>query len=205
MALHTDRSPGPPTACRRPPLPDAVDDPVDADLWDWHRFFSPPFTVPRQRLPTSTPEPSSLSPCGAWPATRHGAGTTPRNGVVPASAASPSWPSRSLFDCSSLSHGRPDFSTRRIPVSTFRSATRGRPPLGLGGSGRHKGAMSSQSSSGTKGVAIYPIIHENEGLLEPLSTRKLSSSSHSWKASLAPSSPPARLHDPGTPPHTRPD
>lgn len=52
------------------------------------------------------------------------------------------------------SHGVPVLSTNRIPVRQARSGTRGRPPLGLGGSGGICGSMRSHSSSVSSGLAI---------------------------------------------------
>jgi hypothetical protein len=52
------------------------------------------------------------------------------------------------------SQGSPVLSTNRMPVSTARSETLGRPPLGLGGSGGSSGAIASQSASLTRGLAI---------------------------------------------------
>ena len=54
----------------------------------------------------------------------------------------------------SISHGMPDLSTKMMPVRAARSGTRGRPPFGFGGSGGSSGAMISQSSSTTSGLAI---------------------------------------------------
>jgi hypothetical protein len=48
----------------------------------------------------------------------------------------------------------PVLSTNRMPVSTARLSTRGRPPLGLGGSAGMSGTMTSHNSSLTKGFAI---------------------------------------------------
>jgi excisionase family DNA binding protein len=59
----------------------------------------------------------------------------------------------------SISHGMPDLSTNRMPVSAARSGTRGRPPLGLGGSSGSSGSIVSQSSSVPSGLAMplpYP-------------------------------------------------
>ena len=52
------------------------------------------------------------------------------------------------------SHAQPLRSTNRMPVSAFRSGTRGRPPLGLGGSGGSKGWMRSHNSSVSSSLAI---------------------------------------------------
>jgi hypothetical protein len=54
----------------------------------------------------------------------------------------------------SHSQGMPVFSTKMMPVRQARSAIRGRPPFGLGGSGGNKGWMISQSSSGTSGLLM---------------------------------------------------
>jgi hypothetical protein len=52
------------------------------------------------------------------------------------------------------SQGQPVFSTKRIPVSAARSATRGRPPFGLRRSRGNSGLIRSQSASGNSGLAI---------------------------------------------------
>src|SRR5919204_5380958 len=56
----------------------------------------------------------------------------------------------------SISHGMPLLSTKMIPVKAARSGTRGRPPLGLGGSGGKSGAIVSHSVSLTNGLLIRP-------------------------------------------------
>ena len=56
--------------------------------------------------------------------------------------------------CGNISQGMPVLSTNRMPVSTARLSTRGRPPLGLGGSAGMSGTMTSHNSSLTKGFAI---------------------------------------------------
>jgi hypothetical protein len=58
----------------------------------------------------------------------------------------------------SISHGIPLFKTKTMPLSAARSAMlRGRPPLGLGGSGGKSGAMISHSLSLINGVLMSPI------------------------------------------------
>jgi hypothetical protein len=52
------------------------------------------------------------------------------------------------------SQGSPVRSTNRMPVKTARSGTRGRPPLGLGGSGGSSGAIASHSASLTSGLGM---------------------------------------------------
>jgi hypothetical protein len=52
------------------------------------------------------------------------------------------------------SQAQPLRSTNRMPVSAWRSGTRGRPPLGLGGSGGSKGWIRSHNSSVSSGLAI---------------------------------------------------
>jgi hypothetical protein len=52
------------------------------------------------------------------------------------------------------SQGIPDFSTKTIPVKAARSPTRGRPPLGLGGSGGNSGATRAHNSSLMSGLAM---------------------------------------------------
>ncbi len=54
----------------------------------------------------------------------------------------------------SISHGMPDVSTKMMPVKAARSGTRGRPPLGFGGSCGSSDSIRFQSSSGTSGVLI---------------------------------------------------
>jgi hypothetical protein len=54
----------------------------------------------------------------------------------------------------SISQGMPVISTNKMPRRASRSASRGLPPLGLGGSGGKSGATKSQSSSETSGFAI---------------------------------------------------
>jgi hypothetical protein len=56
----------------------------------------------------------------------------------------------------SISPGMPLVSTKRMPVKAARSGTRGRPPLGLGGSGGKSGALVSHSVSLTNGLLIRP-------------------------------------------------
>src|SRR5258706_8374894 len=50
----------------------------------------------------------------------------------------------------------PVFSTNRIPVSAARSDTRGRPPLGFGGSGGSSGATRAHNASGNSSFAMAP-------------------------------------------------
>ncbi len=59
----------------------------------------------------------------------------------------------------SISQGMPDFSTKMMPVSAARSGTRGRPPLGLGGSGGNRGSTIAHNSSGTSGFFIATFYH----------------------------------------------
>ena len=54
----------------------------------------------------------------------------------------------------SISQGMPLLSTKMMPVKAARSATRGRPPFGLGGSGGNSGSMISHSASLTNGLLI---------------------------------------------------
>jgi hypothetical protein len=54
----------------------------------------------------------------------------------------------------SNSHGVPERSTNRIPVSAARSDVRGRPPFNLAPSGGSSGAISAQRPSGRSGLAI---------------------------------------------------
>jgi hypothetical protein len=57
----------------------------------------------------------------------------------------------------SACQGQPVPRTNRIPVSAARSGTRGRPPLGFGGSGGSSSAMSCQRSSGRSDVLMLPV------------------------------------------------
>jgi len=59
----------------------------------------------------------------------------------------------------SISHGMPLFSTKMMPVKAARSETRGRPPLGLGGSGGSSGATRAHNSSLTKG--FMPLVYHD--------------------------------------------
>ena len=53
-----------------------------------------------------------------------------------------------------ISQGMPLLSTKMMPVKAARSGTRGRPPVGLGGSGGSSGAMISHRASLTNGLLI---------------------------------------------------
>ena len=59
----------------------------------------------------------------------------------------------------SSSQGMPDCSTKMMPVRAARSETRGRPPLGLGGSGGSSGATTAQRSSLTRGLVMLKVYH----------------------------------------------
>jgi len=52
------------------------------------------------------------------------------------------------------SHGQPVRSTNKMPVSAWRSETRGRPPLGFGDSGGSIGLIRSHNFSASNGLAI---------------------------------------------------
>ncbi len=54
----------------------------------------------------------------------------------------------------SISHCKPVLSTNKIPVSTARLERRGRPPLGLAGSGGKSGSITSHNSSVSSGFAM---------------------------------------------------
>ena len=56
------------------------------------------------------------------------------------------------------SHGIPVFRTKWMPVRQARSAMRGRPPLGLGGSGGSIGSIQVQRSSGRRGLLMPPLL-----------------------------------------------
>lgn len=57
------------------------------------------------------------------------------------------------------SHWMPVLRTKMMPVKHARSGTRGRPPLGLGGSGGSSGATTAHNSSLTRGLAIRQVCH----------------------------------------------
>lgn len=57
----------------------------------------------------------------------------------------------------SISHGMPLLRTNKMPVRSARLGRRGRPPLGLGGSGGRSGSMTAHSSSLTNGLLIPPV------------------------------------------------
>ena len=59
------------------------------------------------------------------------------------------------ISCGRYSHGMPVLSTNRIPLRQARSGRRGRPPLGLGGSGGKCGLIRSHNSSDTSGLAMF--------------------------------------------------
>jgi len=61
--------------------------------------------------------------------------------------------------CGNISHGMPLRSTKMIAVKTARSGTRGRPPLGLGGSGGSSGATTAHNSSLTRGLLMAQVCH----------------------------------------------
>jgi len=63
----------------------------------------------------------------------------------------------------SSSQGSPLLSTKIMPVRVARSGTRGRPPLGLGGSGGSSGSITSHSSSGTSGLLMVPTFPASHG------------------------------------------
>jgi hypothetical protein len=63
----------------------------------------------------------------------------------------------------SISQGMPLFSTKVMPVRAARSSTRGRPPLGLGGSDGSSGSMVSHSSSVTSSFAIPSTVTSIQG------------------------------------------
>ena len=54
----------------------------------------------------------------------------------------------------SISQGRPDFRTKRMPVSAARLGTGGRPPFGRGVGGGGRGSTSVHSASVTSGLAM---------------------------------------------------
>ena len=55
----------------------------------------------------------------------------------------------------SISQGMPVRSTNRMPVSTERAGTGGRPPFGLVAMGGSRGSMTDQSDSGTRKAGIH--------------------------------------------------
>jgi hypothetical protein len=60
----------------------------------------------------------------------------------------------------SISHGMPERRTNRMPVRAARSGTRGRPPLGLGGSGGRSGSITAHRSSGRRGLLMPRPTHK---------------------------------------------
>ena len=58
------------------------------------------------------------------------------------------------ISCGKYSQGQPDRRTNRMPVNACRSETRGRPPLGRGGTGGNSGSMRDHNSSVSSGVAM---------------------------------------------------
>ncbi len=54
----------------------------------------------------------------------------------------------------SISHGMPERRTKRMPARAARSSTRGRPPLGLAGSGGRSGLIAAQRAWETRGLAM---------------------------------------------------
>jgi hypothetical protein len=60
----------------------------------------------------------------------------------------------------SISQGIPLFRTKMMPVKAARSERRGRPPLGLGGSGGNNGSTSAHNSSLTSGLMpqVYHVL-----------------------------------------------
>ncbi len=58
----------------------------------------------------------------------------------------------------SISHGMPLLSTKMIPVRAARSGTRGRPPVGLGGSSGSRGSTIAHRSSGTSGLLMPQVL-----------------------------------------------
>src|SRR5262249_19792033 len=110
-----------------------------------------------------TPASNQSAPHPATAASRHGGGvsTRPRRQQVMPLPQPISW--------GSISHGMPLFKTKTMPSSAARCVTlRGRPPLGLGGSGGKSGAMISHSVSLISGVLMSPIYHTAEVLLGAL-------------------------------------
>lgn len=59
------------------------------------------------------------------------------------------------------SHGQPVRKTNRMPISTRRFGTRGRPPFGLGGSGGSKGSINSHNDSDSSGLAMRVFLREH--------------------------------------------
>lgn len=54
----------------------------------------------------------------------------------------------------SISQGMPERRTKMMPANAARSSTRGRPPLGLAGSGGRSDSIAAQRALGTRGLAI---------------------------------------------------
>jgi hypothetical protein len=68
--------------------------------------------------------------------------------------------------CGKYSHGQPVRSTNKTPVSACRFDTRGRPPLGLGGSGGNKGSTIVHNPSGSSGLAMRRSSMNDDRLLK---------------------------------------
>jgi hypothetical protein len=54
----------------------------------------------------------------------------------------------------SISQGMPERRTKMMPAKAARSSTRGRPPLGLAGSGGRSGSIAAHRAWGTRGLAM---------------------------------------------------
>jgi len=68
------------------------------------------------------------------------------------------------------SHGQPVRSTNKMPISVWRFDTRGRPPLGLGGSAGKKGPTIDHNPSGSSGLAMCCSSMNNTRLLNTAAT-----------------------------------
>ena len=124
--------------------------PVCRDPWGWDRPRRPPFGRDAGAVQRG-PAPVDLAGFAeAIEQERDGA-----RSQTPASCQSRSRrqqviPEPQPISWGSISQGMPVFSTKMMPVKAARSGTRGRPPLGLGGSGGSSGATRAHSSSLTR-------------------------------------------------------
>ncbi len=137
--------------------------PVDQDVLlrprlpaiSWIRpGFGPPFLARKlaesrlarlQSIRSAAPRRSSRTVCSRCQTLARCQSRSRRQQVIP----DPQPISRGRY-----SHGTPVFSTKMNPVRAARSGTRGRPPLGLGGSLGSSGAMIVHSSSVTNCFAM---------------------------------------------------
>ena len=101
---------------------------------------------PNKRAVQRSPTPVDLL-CGLQVFQKHPVQRHPDLGLAPVAHASPAAHARpAAISAGSISHGRPDLSTNRMPVSAARSGRRGLPPFGLGGSGGGSGVIAARNA-----------------------------------------------------------